>query len=216
MAPEPLTLLDLLDGAIERFADRPALRLWHDDGTKTTWTYRELDRRSRLAAWRLRHQFGLNPGDRILTWSPSSPALPAVYLGAMRAGLVLVPLDLRMSTDAIRGIVDRAEPRRLILGTGQDAPDPATAGLEQFPTTTVDALVDEPDGNDSAAFPDDWRDQLDAWQQQRSTARAPRPQPRQVKLGFCRSCFGKFHPEQKRISRRRFDTAGLTARSPRQ
>ena len=53
---------------------------------------------------------GLRPaiavkGDRILTWSPSSPALPAVYFGAMRAGLILVPLDLRMSADAIRGIV---------------------------------------------------------------------------------------------------------------
>ncbi|HET7471575.1 MAG TPA: AMP-binding protein [Candidatus Limnocylindrales bacterium] len=145
VASEPQTLLDLLDGAIERFADRPALGLWHDDGTKTTWTYRELDRRSRLAAWRLRDELGLQPGDRILTWSPSSPALPAVYLGAMRAGLILVPLDLRMSVDAIRGIVERAEPKRLILGTGPDAPDPSSAGLDAFPTTTVEALTALPD-----------------------------------------------------------------------
>jgi acyl-CoA synthetase (AMP-forming)/AMP-acid ligase II len=47
----------------------------------------------------------LEPGDRILTWSPSEPALPAVYLGAMRAGLILVPLDLRMTAGAIAGIV---------------------------------------------------------------------------------------------------------------
>ena len=145
VASEPQTLLDLLDGAIERFADRPALGLWHDDGTKTTWTYRELDRRSRLAAWRLRDELGLQPGDRILTWSPSSPALPAVYLGAMRAGLILVPLDLRMSVDAIRGIIERAEPKRLILGTGPDAPDPSSAGLDAFPTTTVEALTALPD-----------------------------------------------------------------------
>ena len=26
--------------------------------------------------------FGLRPGDRILTWSPSSPGLPAAYIGA--------------------------------------------------------------------------------------------------------------------------------------
>src|SRR6185369_1540988 len=70
------TLLDLLDDAFRRYADRPALGLWHDDGTTTTWTYAELDRRSRLAAWRLREQLGLQPGDRILTWSPSEPALP--------------------------------------------------------------------------------------------------------------------------------------------
>ena len=162
------TLLDLIDDAVARFADRPALGLWHDDGTRTTWTYRELDRRSRLAAWRLRHELGLQPGDRVLTWSPSAPELPAAYFGAMRAGLILVPLDLRMSTDAIAGVVARAEPRHLILGTGRDAPDPAAANLAEFPTTTTDALSAEPD---PATFPPDWEAQLDAW---------PRPKPEDV------------------------------------
>ena len=80
-------------------ATSPPLRLRHDDGTTTTWSYRELDRRSRLAAWRLRSR-GLQPGDRILTWSPSGPELAAVYFGAMRAGVIFVPLDLRMAPDA--------------------------------------------------------------------------------------------------------------------
>jgi long-chain acyl-CoA synthetase len=165
---EPRTLLDLLDGAMRRYADRPAVGLWHDDGTRTTWTYRELDRRSRLAAWRLRRELRLQPGDRILTWSPSAPELAATYLGAMRAGLILVPLDLRMSTDAIAGIVARAEPRHLILGTGRDAPDPADAGLAEFPTTTVDALGAFPN---PALFPPDWEAQIDSW---------PRPRPEDV------------------------------------
>src|SRR4029079_9067797 len=123
---------------------RPAVGLWHDDGTRTTWTFRELDRRSRLAAWRLREELGLQPGDRVLTWRPARPEPPAAYLGAMRAGLILVPLDLRMSADAIGAIVARAEPRHLLLGTGQDAPDPAAAGLATFPTTTTHALVAQP------------------------------------------------------------------------
>ena len=164
---QPATLLDLLDDAFRRFADRPALGLWHDDGSATTWTYGELDRRSRLAAWRLRADLGLNPGERILTWSPSEPALPAVYIGAMRAGLILVPLDLRMSRDAIQGIVASAEPRRLVLGTGRDAPDPASAGLEGFPTTHVADLVADP-GDD---LPADWADRVAAW---------PRPRPEDV------------------------------------
>jgi long-chain acyl-CoA synthetase len=161
------TLLDLLDDAFRRYADRPALGQWHDDGTRTTWTYAELDRRSRLAAWRLRVQLGLQPGDRILTWSPSEPALPAVYFGAMRAGLILVPLDLRMTADAIAGIVASAEPRRLILGTGRDAPDPATVGLAAFPTATVADLVADPDD----ALPGDWAATVEAW---------PRPRPEDV------------------------------------
>ena len=107
------TLLDLLDEAVAANGDKNALSLRLDDGSTTSWTYRELDRRSRLAAWRLR-ALGLEPGDRLLTWSPSTPDLPATYFGAMRAGLILVPLDLRMSPDAIEGIVAdlrRAPPR---------------------------------------------------------------------------------------------------------
>jgi long-chain acyl-CoA synthetase len=158
------TLLELLDDAIARFADRPAVGLWHDDGTRTTWTYHELDRRSRFAAWRLRHDLGLQPGDRILTWSPSAPELAAVYLGAMRARLILVPLDLKMSTDAISGIVARAQPRHLILGTGRDAPDPSSAGLTDFPTTTVEALAAEPD---PATIPSGWETEVEGWERPR-------------------------------------------------
>jgi long-chain acyl-CoA synthetase len=99
------------------------------------------------------------PGDRLLTWSPSTPDLPATYFGAMRAGLILVPLDLRMSPDAIERIAARAEAKRLIVGTGRDAPDPREAGLETFPTTRLDELTREPDD----AFPADWEAQLDAW-----------------------------------------------------
>jgi len=157
------TLLDLFDDAVARFADRPAVGIRRDDGTTEKWTYRELDRRSRIAAWRLR-ALGLQPGDRVLTWSPSTPELPAAYLGAIRARLILVPLDLRMSAEAIEGIVAKSGPTRLLLGTGRDAPDPREAGLEAFPTTTIEAIAAEPD----ASFPPDWEAQVAAW---------PRPAP---------------------------------------
>src|SRR3954447_15991875 len=121
------TLLDLLDEAVARFGDRPALGIRLEDGTTQTWTYRELDRRSRLAAWRLR-ALGLEPGGRMLTWSPSSPELPALDLGGIRARLILVPLDLRMSRQAIEGIVRKSGPKRLFVGGGRDAPDPAAFG----------------------------------------------------------------------------------------
>ena len=160
------TLLDLFDDAVVRFADRPAVGIRRDDGTTEKLTYRELDRRSRIAAWRLR-ALGLQPGDRVLTWSPSTPELPAVYLGAIRARLILVPLDLRMSAEAIEGIVAKAKPARLLLGTGRDAPDPREAGLDAFPTTTIEAIAAEPD----TAFPVDWEVQVAAW---------PRPAPSEL------------------------------------
>ena len=74
------TLLDLLEDSAAHYGDRNALGLRLDDGTTFHWSYREVLRRSRLAAWRLR-ALGLQPGDRVLTWSTSTPALPAAYYG---------------------------------------------------------------------------------------------------------------------------------------
>ncbi|HEX3265653.1 MAG TPA: class I adenylate-forming enzyme family protein, partial [Candidatus Limnocylindrales bacterium] len=162
------TLLDLLDDAVARFGDRPAFAIRRDDDTTETWTYRELDRRTRVAAFRLR-ALGLAPGHRVLTWSPSTPELPAAYFGAMRAGIVYVPLDLRMSKDAVAGIAAAAGATHLIAGTGRDMPDPAEFGLAAFPTTNVEYIGAPPDGD--TTLPGDWAAQVDGW---------PRPQPEDI------------------------------------
>ncbi len=158
----PSTLLGLLDEAVATYGDRDALSLRADDGSTSSWSFRELERRSRLAAWRLR-AMGLEPGDRVLTWSPSMPELAAAYFGAMRARLVYVPLDLRMSVEAVEAIVRTSESTHLILGTGRDAPDPREARMEHFPTTTADALCAEPDPDDPT-FPPDWEVIQAAWE----------------------------------------------------
>jgi long-chain acyl-CoA synthetase len=153
-----VTLLDLLEGATLRYGSRNALGLRRDDGTTYHWSYDELLRRSRLAAWRLR-ALGLQPGERVLTWSPSTPALPATYFGAMYARLIFVPLDARMAPDTIGRIVDRSGAVRLLLGSGRDAPDPREVGLERFPTTLIEDLCADPD----ATFPADWEAQVAGW-----------------------------------------------------
>ena len=80
----------------------------------------------------------------------------------MHARLVIVPLDLRMSSDAIDTIVRASGARHLVLGTGRDAPDPQEARLADFPTTTVDALTAEP-AEDDPVFPGDWEARQAAW-----------------------------------------------------
>jgi len=152
------TLLDLLEGSAAHYGDRNALGLRLDDGSTFHWSYREVLRRSRLAAWRLR-ALGLQPGDRVLTWSTSTPALPAAYYGSMHARLIYVPLDSRMSTEAISNIIAASGAVRLLLGSGRDAPDPREVGLERFPTTVMESLSEEPD----ETFPADWEAQLGAW-----------------------------------------------------
>jgi len=59
------TLIDLLDDAVARFGDRPALGIRHEDGATRSWTYRDPERSSRAAAYRLR-ALGLQAGDRVL------------------------------------------------------------------------------------------------------------------------------------------------------
>lgn len=99
------------------------------------------------------------PGERLLTWSPSTPELPATYFGAMRAGITIVPLDLRMAPDAVERIVAKADAGRLAIGSGRDGPDPREARLERFPTSTVEELAAPAD----ASLPADWEAQVDAW-----------------------------------------------------
>ncbi len=152
------TIVDLLEDAAARFGPKQALGLRMDDGSTWHWTYTDVVRRSRIAAWRLK-SIGLNPGDRVLTWSPSTPALPAAYFGAMYAGLVFVPLDARMAPDTVARIVDKSGAVRLLLGSGRDAPDPREVGLERFPTSIIEDLSADPDDT----FPPDWEAQLAAW-----------------------------------------------------
>jgi long-chain acyl-CoA synthetase len=152
------SLLDIIDQSERRYADRYAFSMRSDAGATERWTYRELNRRSRIIAWRLR-ALGLEPGNRILVWAPSSPGIPALMFGAMRAGLTLVPMDLRMSSGAIEGIVASANAGRLVLGTGRDTPDPADARLEKFPSSVIDDLAAEPD----SSFPADWESLVNSW-----------------------------------------------------
>lgn len=172
--PDPRTfqsLLDLLDDAAERWAGRRQLALRTDDGLTLPWSARELRHRARLAAWRMR-ALGLQPGDRLLTWSPATPALSAIYFGAMYAGVVVVPLDLRMAPEVLRRIADSAEAQWLAIGTGFDAPDAAAGGLAHLDIRTVESLSADPphqradatdEGGIDEPIPDDWEAQLDAW-----------------------------------------------------
>ena len=165
------SLLDLIEDAATRYAGREQMALRTDEGRHLAWTAADVNRHSKLVAWRLR-ELGLKPGDRLLTWSPSTPALPAVYFGAMRAGVIVVPLDLRMAPDVLQRIAASAGAQWLAIGTGLDAPDVEDGGLQHLHTRTVEWLASEPahqnafgtdEGGDDDPFPDNWERQVDGW-----------------------------------------------------
>ena len=155
------SLVDLLDDAAGRWpGERVMYGLRLDSGMVISWSVQEMRRRSLSVAWRLRAA-GMKPGDRLMTWSPSTPSLPAVYWGAMRAGVVLVPIDLRMTAAVVSRIASIVETTKIAVDDGFDAPDPADLGLEGMAILKLAELTADPDPD----WPDDWQAQLAAWPQ---------------------------------------------------
>ena len=156
------SLVDIVDRAAEQYGDADALALLVEDTISERWSFRELRRRSILAAWRLRNDLGLSPGDRLLTLSPSAPQLAAVYFGAMRAGLVFVPLDLRMTPEAMRRIAERSGARAILYGTGRDSLHPSEVDLAALPHRSTDEVAADPP---SAAEEEAWSAEVGSWRE---------------------------------------------------
>ena len=153
------SLVEILDDAAARWPhDRRMYGLRLDSGMAMSWSAQEMQRRSLLAAWRLRAA-GLQADDRLLTWSPSTLHLPAVYWGAMRAGVVIVPVDLRMKASVVERIASIADTRWLAVDDGFDAPDPADVGLQNLDILKLAELTAEAADD----WPADWEAQVRTW-----------------------------------------------------
>ncbi len=77
------------------------------------WTYAQLvDRTDRMAAFLRRR--GLRSGDRVLLWAPNSPDWAIAYLGCIRAGLIVVPLDVRQTEEFAARVAEETEAQLLL------------------------------------------------------------------------------------------------------
>lgn len=92
------------------YPDRRALR----DGTAGWWTYSELDCASELVAAQL-HAKGVAPGDRVLLLGPTSVPTVASYLGALRVGAIVVPINPAATPPEIAHIVADAQPSLVMV-----------------------------------------------------------------------------------------------------
>jgi len=82
------SVLALLETAMARYADRPALRCFGQ-----TLTYVDTDRLSRQFAAYLQGKVGVKKGDRVAVMLPNVPAFPLAMLGIVRAGAVQVNVN---------------------------------------------------------------------------------------------------------------------------
>ena len=89
--------MDFLRGAVERYGSRDAL-LFKPAFRYQRWSYSRLWNESGQVATLLQRR-GLTMGDQVILWGPNSPHWVLIFFGCIRAGVVLVPLDLRSAPD---------------------------------------------------------------------------------------------------------------------
>ena len=77
------SVVELMEQAMRRFADKPAMRC-----AGQTLTYADIDRLSRDFAAYLQGALGVKKGDRVAVMVPNLLAFPIAFLGIIRAGAV--------------------------------------------------------------------------------------------------------------------------------
>ena len=118
-----MNLADFLTRAADRHGDRPALKL--DD---VVVNYAILNEGSKRIAGMLRER-GIGPGDRVGIMLPNVPHFAIVYYGVLRAGAVVVPMNVLLKGREV-GFYLR-DPEAKLLFAWHGFADAATAGAEQ-------------------------------------------------------------------------------------
>jgi long-chain acyl-CoA synthetase len=83
-----VSVLDMLEGAMHRYADKPAFRCFGQ-----TLTYADADRLSRDFAAYLQCSLGVGKGERIAVMLPNLPAFPLALMGIVRTGAIQVNVN---------------------------------------------------------------------------------------------------------------------------
>ncbi|HSS03956.1 MAG TPA: long-chain fatty acid--CoA ligase [Solirubrobacterales bacterium] len=108
----PLNLASLLSENAERSPDAPAIRLGDIE-----LSYAELDDRSARLATLLR-EAGVEPGDRVGVMLPNVPEFPVAYYGVLRAGGVVVPMNVLLKRREIAFYLEDSGAKLLLAWHG--------------------------------------------------------------------------------------------------
>jgi long-chain acyl-CoA synthetase len=120
----------------------------YDNGYRPrSFGYREMTGMSRAFALRLRAS-GIRKGDKVLIWSENRPGWIATLWGCILEGVILVPLDYRVSAGFLVRIANLVSAKALVIGDEVTRPDafPAPlwhiAEIEQQFAETFDRVAD--------------------------------------------------------------------------
>ena len=82
------SVVSMLEGAMQQFADKPAFRCLGQ-----TVSYADVDRQSRAFAAYLQNKLGVKKGDRVAVMCPNLIAFPIAMLGIIRTGAAQVNVN---------------------------------------------------------------------------------------------------------------------------
>ena len=95
-----------------RTPDKIALSLVSPEAAED-WRYGDLLAAVRGTATGLL-QAGLEPGDKVLMRLGNTPDFPVAYLGALAAGLVVVPTSAALTEEEVARIIETLQPRAVL------------------------------------------------------------------------------------------------------
>jgi len=136
---ETESISQLILAKAQQFGPKLALCL-HGSESGESLTYRQLDRESgRLAAEFM--DLGLQPNDRVVILCESRPRWGIAFFATVRAGGVVVPVDIRMPANELLQVLNEAAPGIVVVSRAQEA---AIAPFLQLRGSAVTAMSIEP------------------------------------------------------------------------
>jgi long-chain acyl-CoA synthetase len=145
-----LNLASIVTESADRVPDSAAIRLGDVE-----LSYAELDDRSAQLATLLREK-GLAPGDRVGVMLPNVPEFPVAYYGVLRAGCVVVPMNVLLKRREIAFYLEDSGAKLLLAWHGfvaeaGDGAADAGADLIEVEPGSFAAMLDEHDSTPGLA-----------------------------------------------------------------
>ena len=107
------SVLEMLEGAMVRYAEKPAFRCFSQ-----TLTYADTDRLSRAFAAYLQNKLGISKGDRVAVMLPNLPAFPLAMLGIIRTGAIQVNVNPLYTARELEHQLNDAGAKAIVIFSG--------------------------------------------------------------------------------------------------
>ncbi|MCY4624624.1 MAG: AMP-binding protein [Chloroflexi bacterium] len=147
------TIVEFLRRCVDAHGNRDAL-LFKPGFRYQRWSYARLWKESGQVASLLQSR-GLGKGDQAILWGPNSPHWVLIFFGCLRAGVVVVPLDLRSAPDYVERVISRVSPKLAFTSRYTPRGDAELGAPEITFEELEDAIEGLPDPDPVEVGPDD-------------------------------------------------------------